>query len=231
MPKPRVSFASEETIAQTVGPFERLLDVYRQEILGEDVKGNAASLLPTPADSSREEMLALVRGLAGRATYRVYINTMQESHRITHWVVVLSSNLETKFRHTEPARITPFYSETFEHAEYEAASWAAFLGVPVDEWKKPAWFDELNAKFEARRLETGEGSGSNPEVGGRLSEHAEEERVRIAEHERLTSVNVTEALVQHVTRHLKQGLLDQGHEPRVLTAEHIREALESFNSK
>ncbi len=168
MPKPRRLDASPEVLAQVTDKLEKLLDALSAQTSTED------------STSTREAILDLFKGLAGRATYRVYVNTVEESHRITYWTTIVSSNRAMNGRDWNKGYITPFMSETLEHAEYEAASWAAFLGVDAEPWVKPDWHDALAEKFAARALETGKGSGSVPAVGCRLEASAEEEAALLA---------------------------------------------------
>lgn len=64
--------------------------------------------------------------------FRVSISKMEESHRTTHWVMLINTKIRPKdadiFDTT--GLITPYYSENLEHAQHEASVWAKFLGVP-----------------------------------------------------------------------------------------------------
>lgn len=66
--------------------------------------------------------------------FKVSITQMQESHQKTYWVVLTnSSRPDDADIFDGTGKITPFYSQHLERAEYEAAQWAAFLGVPSEE--------------------------------------------------------------------------------------------------
>jgi hypothetical protein len=177
MRKPTPVIANEEKLAEITGPAEQLLEALRDEAYDQGRFGAVDVPRREGYQSPADALRALIKDLAGRATFRVYVQTMRESHRITYWTTIVSSFqscLDSRSWHK--GRITPFYSETLEHAEYEADNWAAFLGVEAEPWVKPEWHDELVAEFDAKRLAAGKtGSGSHPEVGARLDDCAQQE--------------------------------------------------------
>jgi hypothetical protein len=66
--------------------------------------------------------------------FNITINIMRESRRETFWVVINRTDRPTNcmpWDHKE-SRMTPFMSETLEHACIEAFTWARFLQCEVD---------------------------------------------------------------------------------------------------
>lgn len=130
--------------------FEELLDQYWQCAFDEGREGRTHDT----EDGKAQRTLSALRALfKPQATYRVFINCMQESHRITYWAQLESTQRPANadiFDST--GRISPFYSEVLEEALEEAQSWAEFLGVEVEPFVKPAWHDSAVETLKARAI-------------------------------------------------------------------------------
>lgn len=65
--------------------------------------------------------------------FTVRIDKMVESSRETFWVTLTNLELyDARELFSQPALITPYYSEQLNRAEFEAKKWADFLGIEVE---------------------------------------------------------------------------------------------------
>jgi len=67
-------------------------------------------------------------------TFKVEISKMNESHRVTWWVILTNTDVrpaDANFMDSTGQQ-TPFYSEEKWQAEQEAQEWADFLGVKIE---------------------------------------------------------------------------------------------------
>jgi hypothetical protein len=64
-------------------------------------------------------------------TFRVSVQKMVESHRETYWVCLDRGDRPLDAKPWDKGRITPFMFEEKYKADYEAESFAKFLGVEV----------------------------------------------------------------------------------------------------
>ncbi len=130
--------------------FEELLDQYWQCAFDEGQEGRTHDT----EDGKAQRTLSALRALfKPQATYRVYVNCMRESHRITYWVMLENSRRPSDapvFDST--GRICPSYSEVLEETLQEAQDWAAFLGVEVEPFVKPDWHDAAVEALKARAI-------------------------------------------------------------------------------
>ncbi|PPC84626.1 MAG: hypothetical protein CTY38_00850 [Methylotenera sp.] len=65
--------------------------------------------------------------------FSVYVEKMEESHRVTYWVRLVNEKLRPVDAqiYDNTGQIHPYYSEELERAEFTAQEWAEFLGVEV----------------------------------------------------------------------------------------------------
>lgn len=132
------------------GQLEQLLDTYWQCAFDEGREGRTHDTV----DGKAQRTLSALRSLfKPQATYRVYVNCMRESHRITYWTTLESSRRPVDadiFDST--GRINPFYSEVLDEALQDAQEWAEFLGTEVEPFVKPDWHDEVVEALKSRAI-------------------------------------------------------------------------------
>jgi hypothetical protein len=120
----------------------------------------AADQAPTPEAVEVDRLMADYWGClyprpepsAAPPAFRVFVDTMFESHRVTYWTTIVRADRpKDAMPWNATGKITPFMSKNLEHAEHEARAWAEFLQVPVEPFVKPEGFDAQVAKLQARQ--------------------------------------------------------------------------------